>query len=232
MRGITIARAQGNAERRVVASPRRRAGHGPRSHHAGGAAGADSGCRSRGAGRRGALCLPETAAFDGARSTAVSGRGAWRSVVAYLDSSVLLRHVLLGEEPIRHALAFPRVVSSELIEIECRRVLHRCRLAGELDDAALAVARERLDAVLFGIDLLELSTQMKQRAMDPFPVQVRTLDALHIATALAVARRRRSRRSGVPIGRAVPATDRGADCGTSAPVLPRGRPGRRPGRYP
>ena len=107
-------------------------------------------------------------------------------MVAYLDSSVLLRHILLGEEPIRHALEFPRVVSSELIEIECRRVLHRCRLAGEFDDEALAVARERLDAVLAGVDLLELSTPIKQRAMDPFPVHVRTLDALHIATALAV----------------------------------------------
>jgi hypothetical protein len=78
-------------------------------------------------------------------------------VVAYLDSSVLLRHILLGEEPIRHALEFPRVVSSELIEIECRRVLHRCRLAGELTDEALTVARERLDEVLAGIDLLEMS---------------------------------------------------------------------------
>ena len=34
---------------------------------------------------------------------------------------------------------------------------------------------------------MELSTQFEQRAMDPFPVQVRMLDALHIATALAVA---------------------------------------------
>ena len=107
-------------------------------------------------------------------------------MTAYLDSSVLLRHILLGEEPIRHALEFPRVVSSELIEIECRRVLHRCRLAGELTDEALTVARERLDEVLAGIDLLEMSRQIKQRAMDPFPVNVRTLDALHVATALMV----------------------------------------------
>ena len=107
-------------------------------------------------------------------------------MVAYLDASVLLRHILLGEEPIRHALEFPRVVSSELIEIECRRVLHRCRLAGELTDEALTVARERLDEVLAGIDLLEISRQIKQRAMDPFPVNVRTLDALHVATALMV----------------------------------------------
>ena len=42
-------------------------------------------------------------------------------MTAYLDSSVLLRHILLGEEPIRQALALPRVASSELIEIECRR---------------------------------------------------------------------------------------------------------------
>ena len=107
-------------------------------------------------------------------------------MVAYLDSSVLLRHILLGEEPIRHALEFPRVVSSELIEIECRRVLHRCRLTGELTDETLTVARERLDEVLAGIDLLEMSRQIKQRAMGPFPVNVRTLDALHVATALMV----------------------------------------------
>ena len=107
-------------------------------------------------------------------------------MVAYLDSSVLLRHILLGEEPIRHVLEFPRVVSSELIEIECRRVLHRYRLAGELSDETLTVARERLDEVLAGIDLLEMSRQIKQRAMDPFPVNVRTLDALHLATALMV----------------------------------------------
>jgi len=108
-------------------------------------------------------------------------------VVAYLDSSVLLRHILLGEEPIRHALDFPRVVSSELLEIECRRVLHRYRLAGELTDESMAVARERLDVILGGVDLLEMTMPINQRAMDPFPVSVRTLDALHVSTALMVA---------------------------------------------
>ena len=108
-------------------------------------------------------------------------------MVAYLDSSVVLRHILLGEESIRHALEFPQVVSSELLEIECRRVLHRYRLAGELTDESMATARERLDAVLGGVDLLEMTKPIKQRAMDPFPVSVRTLDALHVSTALMVA---------------------------------------------
>ena len=104
-------------------------------------------------------------------------------MVAYLDSSVLLRHILLGEEPIRHALDFPRVVSSELLEIECRRVLHRYRLAGELTDESMAVARERLDVILGGVDLLEMTMPIKQRAMDPFPVSVRTR-SLRLASIL------------------------------------------------
>ena len=108
-------------------------------------------------------------------------------MVAYLDSSVLLRHILLGAGSIRHALDYPRVVSSELIEIECQRVLHRYRLAGELTDEVLASARERLDSILSGVDLLEMTKPVKLRAMGSFPVSVRTLDALHVSTALFVA---------------------------------------------
>lgn len=107
-------------------------------------------------------------------------------MVAYLDSSVILRHILLGEEAIRHALAFLRIVSSELAEIECRRVLHRYRLTGELTDESAVFARERLDTVLGGLSLLELTRAVKQRAMAAFPVSIRTIDALHIASALGI----------------------------------------------
>ena len=105
-------------------------------------------------------------------------------MVAYIDSSVVLRHILLGQIALARALAFPNPMSSELLEIECRRVIHRCRLAGELDDRTLVAAEERLDAVLAGLDLVELAPAIKKRAMEAFPVNVRTLDALHLATAL------------------------------------------------
>jgi predicted nucleic acid-binding protein len=108
-------------------------------------------------------------------------------VVAYVDSSVVLRHVLVGDVSIRHALEFPAIMSSELLEIECRRVLLRCRLQDELTDETLVEAGRRLDAVLDGMDLLELSPAIKRRAMESFPVSVKTLDALHLATALAIA---------------------------------------------
>ena len=105
-------------------------------------------------------------------------------MVAYLDSSVVLRHILRGESSIRRALAFPRVVSSELLEIECRRVLHRYRMSGDLTDEGVATASDRLETVLSGIDLFEMTAAVKKRAMEPFPVVIGTLDALHIATAL------------------------------------------------
>lgn len=108
-------------------------------------------------------------------------------MVAYLDSSVVLRRVLLGEIVIEQAFACPRCVTSELLEIECRRVIQRCRLTGELTDAGLADAFERLESILAAVDLLDLSRDIKRRAMGAFPVVVRTLDALHLATALIVA---------------------------------------------
>lgn len=109
-------------------------------------------------------------------------------MVAYLDSSVVLQHVLLGEIAIEHALAYPRRVASELLEIECRRVIQGCRLTGELGDEGLADAVDRLSHVLTAVDLLDLSTDVKRRAMEAFPVVVRTLDAAHLATALLVDR--------------------------------------------
>jgi len=104
-------------------------------------------------------------------------------VVAYLDSSVVLRHILLGEEAIRHALACGRVISSELLEIECRRVLHRYRLEGHLDDDGFLEASKRLGEVLAGVSVLALSAAVKRRAAGAFPLVIKTLDAFHLASA-------------------------------------------------
>lgn len=100
------------------------------------------------------------------------------------ETPVALRYLLSGGVEIRHALEFPRVVSSELLEIECRRVIQRCRLQGLLDDVGMVAAAGRLEELLSGIDLLELSRAVKERAMESFPVIVKSLDALHLSTAL------------------------------------------------
>ncbi|HDQ13806.1 MAG TPA: PIN domain-containing protein [Sediminispirochaeta sp.] len=105
-------------------------------------------------------------------------------MVAYVDTSVLLRHILLGDSSIKHLLACERIISSELLEIESRRVIHRYRIDGEIDDEGFVKANTRLNEILSGISLLALSSAVKKRAMGAFPVHVKTLDALHIASAL------------------------------------------------
>jgi hypothetical protein len=101
-----------------------------------------------------------------------------------MDSSVVLRHILLGDASIEQTEACGQIISSELLEIECRRVLHRYRLNGDLDDTGFIEALKRLDDVLTGVSTLALSDTIKKRASDPFPVHIKTLDALHLASAL------------------------------------------------
>jgi hypothetical protein len=62
-------------------------------------------------------------------------------------------------------------------------------MQGDLDDQETATAVARLEALLRGISLIGLSAEIKKRAMEAYPVSVKTLDALHIASALRYADR-------------------------------------------
>jgi PIN domain len=105
-------------------------------------------------------------------------------MVAYLDSSVLLRHILLGDSGIEHVFAVGRVISSELLEIECNRVLHRYRLQNDLDDDGYIEASNRLEHILNSVSIIRLSPKVKKRSKEAFPVIIKTLDALHLSSAL------------------------------------------------
>ena len=105
-------------------------------------------------------------------------------MVAYLDSSVLLRHILLGDPGIEHVFAVGKVISSELLEIECHRVLHRYRLQNDLDDEGFIEASDRLEKVLNAVSIILLSPKVKKRSTEAFPVIIKTPDALHLSSAL------------------------------------------------
>ncbi|MCF7949958.1 MAG: type II toxin-antitoxin system Phd/YefM family antitoxin [Spirochaetia bacterium] len=91
---------------------------------------------------------------------------------------------ILGDSSIKHVLACEHIISSELLEIESRRVIHRYRIDGGIDDEGFVQANTRLNEVLSGISLLALSSAVKRRAMGAFPVHVKTLDAVHMLSVL------------------------------------------------
>jgi predicted nucleic acid-binding protein len=105
-------------------------------------------------------------------------------VIAYLDSSVLLRIVLGQPDAWRGWRALDRAVTSELTEVECLRVLDRRRLRDALPEEELAARRGTLLDLLARTDRLALGPSVLARAAEAFPSQLGTLDALHLASAL------------------------------------------------
>jgi predicted nucleic acid-binding protein len=92
----------------------------------------------------------------------------------YLDTSVLLAELLAEDRHPPPALWEEPLVSSRLLEFEVWTRLHSRRLAASHGEAARAL--------LSRVALLELVSPVLTRALDPFPKEVRTLDALHLAS--------------------------------------------------
>jgi predicted nucleic acid-binding protein len=111
-------------------------------------------------------------------------------VNVYAESSAVLAW-LLGEEAgrsVREVLQHTEVVmASDLTLVECDRVLIRAVTTGEIDEAAAADCRAHLNAAASHWHLWRVSADIVERARRPFPAEpIRTLDAIHLATALAV----------------------------------------------
>lgn len=110
----------------------------------------------------------------------------------YAESSAIL-NLLLGEpgsDQVAEALGQAgRVVVSELALAETHRTLLRARAAGKLDDEELDQARGELEHAGLGWSLQRLDAETYLRLRRPFPEEpIRTLDALHLAGALAARR--------------------------------------------
>lgn len=106
----------------------------------------------------------------------------------YAESSAVLAWLLgQGDGPrAREVLARAELVmASDLTLLESDRVLVRAVALGEIEEAAAADRRARLNEAAAHWHILRLSAEMIDRARRPFPAEpIRTLDALHLAAAL------------------------------------------------
>jgi predicted nucleic acid-binding protein len=103
--------------------------------------------------------------------------------VKYVDASAVLRVLFTEGKPAVPLIAGDRVVSSQLIEVETFRAIDRERLLGNLDDVETAIKRNELTTVLVMLDLLAIDRSVIERAKGSFAVNLRALDAIHVATA-------------------------------------------------
>ena len=105
-------------------------------------------------------------------------------MIAYLDSSVVLRVILGQRDRLRAWKSIERGVASALVQVECLRTLDRLRLRAGLSDEDLAERRQTVFRIIDETEVVEPSMVVLDRAARPFPTELGTLDAIHLATAL------------------------------------------------
>jgi len=92
----------------------------------------------------------------------------------YLDTSVALAHLLAEDRSPPDSLWNESLISSRLLEYEVWVRVNARSLGGSHADA--------VRQLLARVALIELAPFVLARALEPFPVAVRTLDALHLAS--------------------------------------------------
>ena len=107
-------------------------------------------------------------------------------MIAYIDSSVLLRIILGEPQSLASWRRIDLALSSEIIRLECLRTIDRARIQLRLTDHDVSRRRADVLEAIDSISLIPVTTTVLERAADPFPTLVGSLDALHLASALLV----------------------------------------------
>jgi len=100
--------------------------------------------------------------------------------VAYLDASAVVKLLVREAETTalrRRLRSWPRRASSALLRVELLRTVRRAGLPRLMEGARRQLA---------SIDLIRLDDDLLERAAEIEPPTVRSLDAIHLATALGL----------------------------------------------
>ena len=104
-------------------------------------------------------------------------------MIAYVDASVLLR-VALGQPDV--LVEWPQIqqgVASALVMTESLRALDRLRLRASLADKEVAKRRATIFALIASLELVDIDAVVLDRAAQPMPTELGTLDAIHLVSA-------------------------------------------------
>jgi predicted nucleic acid-binding protein len=111
-------------------------------------------------------------------------------MIVYLDSSVVLRPLFDQPGRLKSWGLWQEAYCSELLGVECRRAIDRLRLHALYDDTQVGAAMERLSQIERTIKRIRLTKSIILAASKTMPTVVKTLDAFHLVSAVAIRERR------------------------------------------
>lgn len=108
-----------------------------------------------------------------------------RAAAHYFDSSVILRYAVGHPQAMQRLDRYAQnAFTSVLARVECLRVLDRWRITREIEDERLVRVRSACLKILDGLRLIEIDAGVIEIASQTFPIALKSLDALHLATAI------------------------------------------------
>ena len=105
-------------------------------------------------------------------------------MIAYVDASVILRLAFGQRNSLTEWSKIGRGISSAFVAVESLRSLDRLRLRAQLTDAEVATRRSAILSLIASLELVDLDDAVLDRASQPMPTELGTLDAIHLATAI------------------------------------------------
>lgn len=106
-------------------------------------------------------------------------------LIAYIDSSIILRHAVRDKAAFKDLEPYAAVaVTSTLTRVECFRVLDRFRLTREISETGIASAWQVVREFLASIKTVPINTAVVDLASQSFPIALKSLDAIHLASAI------------------------------------------------
>lgn len=103
-------------------------------------------------------------------------------MIRYVDTSCFLR-LAFSEPGPKLPFDGARMFSSRLCSVELLRGIDRARVVARIDDETVARLYAESRSLLASLSIVELTEQVSKRAGDAFPIAVRALDAVHVASA-------------------------------------------------
>lgn len=112
----------------------------------------------------------------------------------YFDSSIVLRHAVMDKNSLRNPEDFvANGATSALTRIECFRVLDRWKITREVREEVIVQAWTITREFLAILRTIPISALVVESASQSFPIALKSLDAIHLASALLLRRKSESR---------------------------------------
>jgi uncharacterized protein len=104
----------------------------------------------------------------------------------YVDASVVLRRLLGQPGALASWDEIEGGLASRLMIVECMRALDRLAVRGHLTLAQAGDGRTAVHRIATRLSIVEPGRRILDAASGPFPTPLGTLDAIHLATAIAL----------------------------------------------